>query len=62
VVIFALSLLLIGTIVCGSAHNVSALLAGRTIQGVSVVQAAHAFATFADLCSSRRLVEVGYSQ
>jgi MFS family permease len=62
VVIFALSLLIIGTIVCGSAHNVSALLAGRTIQGVGTLWSLDAFVMFANLCSSRRLAEAESSQ
>lgn len=33
-VMVALVLLVVGTIICGSASNVTALLAGRTIQGV----------------------------
>jgi MFS family permease len=37
VVIFALSLLILGSIVCGSAQGISALLAGRTIQGVRLL-------------------------
>jgi MFS family permease len=37
VVVFALSLLIIGTIACGSAQEVFALLAGRTIQGVGLL-------------------------
>jgi MFS family permease len=62
VVIFALALLIIGTIVCGSAHNVSALLAGRTIQGVSTLWLLDALGKLADLRSSRRSVEAGSSR